>query len=336
MNIGICGTGTIASWVSDILNQLEHPNITLYACATAPGFDCQTFAEQYGWKKVHTSYAALMADPDVDLVYIAVPNIFHYDLCKQALNAGKAVLVEKPFAMHEAQTAELLALAEEKGLFLCEALWPAFLPVSRAIDAELAAGTIGDLTGGNIVMLDNVLFLDRVKQPELGGGSLLDGGSYTLGFLTQHFGADIQSVSAEVRKFETGVDAEDRITVNYPDGVTVRIRQTMDCPRELHEEYAEILGTKGKIRVDCVSNPRQCQVLDLEGNLVKEIPIPSQIHFRGMPPVSGYEHEFIAFEKALREGKTECAEASHSRTMAIAKIMTEVHRQGNITFPTKA
>ena len=333
MNIGICGTGTIASWTSDIMNQLDDPSIVLYACATAPGFDCTEFAAKYGWKKVGASYEELMSDPAVDLVYIAVPNTFHYDLCKQALNAGKAVLVEKPFAINDTQAAELIALAEEKGLFLCEALWPSFLPVRKAIDEEITAGTIGKLTGGDIVMLDNVLFLDRVKSLELGGGSLLDGGPYTLGFMTDHFGVEVESVSAEVRKFETGVDAEDRITVTYKNGVVVHIRQTMDIPREQHEEYAEIIGAKGKIRVDSVSNPRSCQVLGLEGNVVKDIPIPSQLQFRGMPPVSGYEHEFIAYEKALREGRTECAEATHAQTLAIAKIMTEVRRQAGIRFP---
>lgn len=333
MNIGICGTGTIASWISDILNQLDQESIVLYACATAPGFDCSEFASQYGWKKVHAGYQDLMNDPEVDLVYIAVPNIFHYDLCRQALNAGKAVLVEKPFAMNETEASELIALAEEKGLFLCEALWPGFLPVRKAIDDEIAAGTIGQIVGGNIVMLDNVLFLDRVKRPELGGGSLLDGGPYTLGFMTDHFGLDVKSVSAEVRKFETGVDAEDRITVEYASGVTVNIRQTMDCPRELHEEYAEIIGTEGSIWVDSVSNPHNCRVLDRHGNLIKALPIEPQLRFRGMPPVSGYEYEFIAYEKALREGKLECAEATHARTLTIAKIMSEVLRQGEIRFP---
>lgn len=333
MNIGICGTGTIASWISDILNQLNDPNIVLYACATAPGFDCAEFAARYGLGKVYATYGELMDDPGVDLVYIAVPNTFHYDLCKQALNAGKAVLVEKPFTVNDTQAAELIALAEEKGLFLCEALWPGFLPVRRAIDNEIAAGTIGELTGGNIVMLDNVLFLDRVKSLELGGGSLLDGGPYTLGFMTDHFGVEVESVSAEVRKFETGVDAEDRITVTYQNGAVVHIRQTMDIPREQHEEYAEIIGTKGKIWVDGVSNPCHCRVMDLEGRVIKELPIPSQIQFRGMPPVSGYEHEFIACEKALREGRTECAQAPHAQTLAIAKVMAEVRRQGGVRFP---
>lgn len=333
MNIGICGTGTIASWVSDILNQLGHENIVLYACATAPGFDCREFAEKYGWQKIHASYTELIQDPLVDLVYIAVPNVFHYELCKEALNAGKATLVEKPFAINEAQAAELIALAEEKGVFLCEALWTSFLPIRKAIDAELCAGTIGKVIGGRIVMLDNVLFLERVKSLELGGGSLLDGGPYTLGFMTDHFGTDILDVRAKVRKYETGVDAEDEIVVTYPGNVQVFIRQTMDMPRENHEEYAEICGTGGKIRVDCVSNPRNCQVLDCSGNVIKNIPIPAQISFRGMPPVSGYEHEFIAFEKAIREGRTACSEVTHTQMLTIAKVMTEVRRQGGVRFP---
>lgn len=333
MRIGICGTGTIASWTSDILNQLGNENIILYACATSPGFDCTEFAAKYGWQKVHASFEDLMNDPNVDLVYIAVPNTMHYALCKQALNAGKAVLVEKPFAINDTEAAELIALAEEKELFLCEALWPSFLPIRKEIKAEMAAGTIGQIVGGEIIMLDNVLFLDRVKRLDLGGGSLLDGGSYTLGFMTDFFGTDVRSVSAKVRKFETGVDAEDDFVVEYANGVRVRIRQTMDTPRENHEEYAEIIGTMGKIWVDSVSNPHICKVLDLQGNMLKQLPIAPQICFRGMPPVSGYEHEFIAYEKALREGKLECVEATHIQTLTIAKLMTEIRRQGNVRFP---
>ena len=333
MNIGICGTGTIASWTSDIINQLGNENIVLYACATSQGFDCGGFAAQYGWKKVHDSFDALMEDENVDLVYIAVPNTMHYELCRKALDAGKAVLVEKPFAVNGTQAAELIALAESRGLFLSEALWPCFLPVYKDIRKEIEAGTIGDLIGGEIIMLDNVLFLPRVRSLELGGGSLLDGGSYTLGFMTSFFGTDIASVDAKVRKFETGVDAEDDFVVTYASGVKVHIRQTMDMPREKHEEYAEIIGSQGKIWVDCVSNPHNCRVYDLKGNVIKEIPVAPQIHFRGMPPVSGYEHEFLAYEKALREGKTECAEAPHAQTLAIARVMTEIRRQGDIRFP---
>ena len=108
MKIGVCGTGTIASWCSDIICQLADPEIELYACATSPGFDCTEFAEKFGYQKICTSFDELMSDPLVDLVYIAVPNNFHYELCMKAIRAGKNLVCEKPFSVHEHECAEIL------------------------------------------------------------------------------------------------------------------------------------------------------------------------------------------------------------------------------------
>ena len=175
MNIGVCGTGTIASWVSSILNQLGNENIVLYGCATSPGFDCSEFAEKFGWKKVYASFEELMSDADIDVVYVALPNNMHYDVCKQAIEHGKNVVCEKPFAVNEKLAKEIIELAREKNLFLSEALWPSFLPIRKMINDAIKDGIIGEVREGKIMMLDNVLFLDRIKSMELGGGSLLDG-----------------------------------------------------------------------------------------------------------------------------------------------------------------
>ena len=333
MNIGVCGTGTIASWISSILNQLGNENIVLYGCATSPGFDCSEFQKKFGWKKKYADFEALMSDPAVDVVYIALPNHLHYSMCKQAIEHGKNVVCEKPFAVNDRLAREIIELAENKKVFLSEALWPSFLPIRAMAKEEIASGIIGTVTEGKIVMLDNVMFMDRIKSLEMGGGSLLDGGPYTLGCMTDYFGLDIRSIKEEVRKLDTGVDAEDNITVEYSDGRKVRIRQTIDIPREQHEDYAEIIGTEGKIVFQGVANPSACRIEDTSGRVIRELKIPEQIHNQGMPPVSGYEHEWIAFEKAIREGKTECDEVTHDKTYTIAKLMTEARRQAGITYP---
>lgn len=333
MNIGFCGVGTVASWVSSILNQLGDEKIRLYACAASHLEKAQAFAEKFSFEKAYGSTEELFADGKVDVVYIAVPNDAHYALCRRALESGKHVICEKPFAVNDAQCAELIALAREKGLFLSEALWPAFLPAHRIIDEEIARGTIGKVVSGRIVMLDSVMFLERVKRLETGGGSLLDGGPYTLGCMVRHFGTDIEKVENHARLLPSGVDAEDEITVTYRDGRVVTIRQTIDIPREEHEDYFEIVGTKGKIRADAVANPRRVVFTDLEGNVILEPELPPQIKNRGMPPVSGYEYEFIAFEKALASGKKETAETPLSDTLAISRIMTEARRQAGVVFP---
>ncbi len=333
MKLGFCGVGTVASWVSSILNQLGDENIRLYACAASHREKARAFAEKFGFEKAYGSTEELFADDQVDAVYIAVPNDAHNALCRRALECGKNVICEKPFAVNDAQCAELIALAREKGLFLSEALWPAFLPAHRIIDEEIAKGAIGEVVSGKIVMLDFVMFLERVRKRETGGGSLLDGGPYTLGCLVKHFGTDVERVENRARLLDSGVDAEDEITVTYRDGRVVTIRQTIDIPRERHEDYFEIVGTKGKIRADAVANPRRVSFYDSEGRLLFEPELPKQIKNRGMPPVSGYEYEFIAFQKALAAGKKETEEAPLSDTLAISRLMTEARRQAGVVFP---
>ena len=205
-----------------------------------------------------------------------------------------------------------------------------YLPI---INEEIAKGTIGEVISGKIMMLDFVMFLERVKKLESGGGSLLDGGPYTLGCMVKHFGTDVARIENRARLLPSGVDAEDEITVTYRDGRVVTIRQTIDIPREEHEDYFEIIGTKGRIRADAVANPHRVSFYDNEGNLLFEPELPPQIKNQGMPPVSGYEYEVIAFAKAISAGKTETEEAPLSDTLAISRLMTEARRQAGVVFP---
>lgn len=333
MNIGVCGTGTIASWISDTICQMGNEKIVLYTCATSPGFDCREFAKKYGFQNISEGFDALMQDPKVDLVYIAVPNNFHYDLCMKAIGYGKNVVCEKPFSVREEECKAILDAAHEKGVFISEALWPTFLPSYRMIREELAAGTIGEVKSAEIIMLDNVMFLERVKKLETGGGVLLDEGPYALGCMTAFFGTDIKTVESRTRKLDTGVDAEEEITVTYADGRRVYIHQAMDAPEEKQEQYVEILGSKGKIRMNAVANPSEVKVMSLDGAVIRELEIPAQIRFRGMPPVSGYEYEWLGYEKALSEGKKECQEAPNQVTQVIAGIISQVLKNAGIEFP---
>ncbi len=333
MNIGVYGTGTIASWCSSFINQINSDDIVTYGCATSPGFDCSEFAEKWGWKNVYGNLDEMLADENVDVVYVAVPNTFHKEVCMKAIEAGKGVICEKPFAMNYKETKEILDAAEAAGVFCTEALWPSFLPVRKLVQDEIEAGTIGEVVGGDILQLDNSTFLPRVMDLNLGGGSILDEGPYAVGAMVDYFGSDIERVHAHVRKFETGVDAGSHYEVVYKNGVTVHVHQTMDWVKDQHLDTITIIGTKGKIWMNAVANPSLVIVYNAMGEKVKEIEIPSQLVNQEMPPVSGYEHEWIAIEKAFAKGMKETDEASHEKTLAVAKVMSEVRKQGGIYFP---
>lgn len=333
MKIGACGCGTIASWISDFITQLNDPHIVKYAAASHNLEKCRAFADKYGWEKAYGSYEELMADPEVDLLYICVPNQLHYELCLKAIEHGKNVVCEKPFAVNDRQAEEMLRRAEEKGLFISEALWPAFLPSRRLIDETIASGAIGEITGGEIVSLSNVMFMERVKKLETGGGALLDMGPYVLGRVTEHFGLDIVKIEGSFEHLESGVDSRDDYVLTYRDGQKVRCRSTIDTPHEERQEFGRIDGTKGSIWFDSISNPQDIRVLDPEGQLVRQIEVPPMLHGTEVPFTAGYEYEFLAFEKALREGKRECEEAPHAQTLTIARVMTELRRQAGVQYP---
>lgn len=250
MNIGVIGSGTIASWMSDFLGQISDRGIVKYGVASDDMAQCRKFAAENGWAYVYNSVEELLGDPAVDLVYIAVPNNAHYDMCMKALDCGKNVVVEKPFAVNDKQAEAMFARAKEKDVFISEALWPSFLPSCALINQVIASGEIGELTGGKMVSLADVMFLDRVKKLETGGGALMDMGSYMVGRVTDHFGCDIVSVKGRFELLETGVDARDRYTIEYANGVKVDCVSTINTPRSEFQEYGEIYGTKGSIWFD--------------------------------------------------------------------------------------
>ena len=275
----------------------------------------------------------MLKDEAIDVVYVAVPNTFHKEVCLKAIAAGKGIICEKPFAMNYRETKEIIDAAKKANVFCTEALWPSFLPIREMVAKEIAAGTIGEVVGGDILQLDNSTFLPRVMDLNLGGGSILDEGPYAVGAMVDYFGTDIDSVHAHVRKFETGVDAGSHYEVTYKNGVTVHIHQTMDWVKDQHLDTMTIIGTKGKIWMNAVANPSKCIIYDSMGEKIKELTIPTQLVNQGMPPVSGYEHEWIAIEKAFSEGKKETDAVPFEKTLTVAKVMSEVRKQGNILFP---
>ena len=333
MKIGTCGCGTIASWISDFIDQLNDPDIVRYAVFSNKPGEAAAFAEKYGWQNSYENYDEMLSNPEVDLVYVCVPNHLHYDMAVKALEAGKNVVCEKPFAVNDTQTKALLDLADEKGLFITEALWPGFLPSRKMIDDVIASGKIGKLTGAEIIALDNVMFLDRIKRLETGGGALLDYGPYVLGRITYHFGWDIVKVEGTFEHLDTGVDSRDDYTLTFADGCIVHCYHTIDMPREEHQEYCLIKGTEGMIRLESMSNPQEIQILDNDGKLKEALMVPPMLHGREVPFTAGYEYEFQAFAKALKEGKKECDETPHAQILAISKVMTELRRQAGVVYP---
>jgi predicted dehydrogenase len=171
---GILAAGGIAhAFAHDLALR---PDCEVVAVGSRSRASADAFGDEFGLPRRHASYQALVNDPDVDAVYVSTPQPGHYDAALPAINAGKAVLVEKPFAMDAAQAREMINAARDQKTFLMEAMWTRFLPHIARVREILAAGTLGDVV---YLTAERWQWFAQDPQfrlfaPELGGGALLD------------------------------------------------------------------------------------------------------------------------------------------------------------------
>ena len=220
MKWGILATGTIARKFADTVNHMDPEAEKLIACASRNLEHGKAFAEKYGIPKVYGSYGEMMTDSEVEAVYIATPNNFHYENCRMCLEAGKHVLCEKPFTLSTEQAQELFDLAEEKGLFIMEAFWIRFLPAYDKLRAMLRDGVIGEVNRitSQFGFVAEGARRERKFKSELGGGALLDIGIYNLGFFHMITETAPEGFQSEVHMTEYGTDNYSEIELEYPGG----------------------------------------------------------------------------------------------------------------------
>jgi predicted dehydrogenase len=241
---GIMGTGGIAGAFAEDL-KLTDSGVVAAVGSRAPA-KAGAFAEQRGIPTRHGSYEALANDPDVDIVYVATPHPLHHGNARLALEAGKPVLVEKPFTMNAEEARDLVALARERNLFLMEAMWTRFLPHIRHIRELLPS--LGDVV--TVTADHGQWFAEdpafRLFAPELGGGALLDLGIYPVSFASMILGAP-DRVAAMVTPAFTGVDAQTSMLFGYASGAQAVLSCTLSA---VTPTTASIIGTGARIEVD--------------------------------------------------------------------------------------
>ena len=220
MRWGILATGSIANKFALTVCSMDSREASLAAVGSRKMDSAREFAEKYHIPAFYDSYEAMVADPQVEAVYISTPNNMHYENCKMCLNAGKHVLCEKPFTTSVAQAEELYRLAEEKGLFIMEAFWIRFLPQLQHMMGLIAQGVIGEVRHARCEygFIAKGARKDRKFNSDLGGGALLDIGIYNLGFLHMVMGAAPLSFESNVHISEYGTDDFSAVSLTYPGG----------------------------------------------------------------------------------------------------------------------
>ena len=312
MKLGILGAGGIASTMAKTVAGMK--DVEAYAVAARDLERARVFAQKYEVKKAYGSYEEMLADDEVELVYIATPHSHHYLHAKMCLEAGKNVLCEKAFTVNAEQAQKLFDLAKEKKLLITEAIWTRYMPSRKMINDIIESGVIGEVTAVTANLSYTVSHVERIRKPELAGGALLDVGVYPINFASMVLGDKVKDVKATAI-FQNGVDILDSIAMVF-EGDRMA---TLQCgAREISDRMGSIFGTRGYMQVQNINNPEKITVFDTDHKEVASYVVPEQI--------SGYEYEVESCMKAIQEGKLECPEMPHAETIRIMKILDDIRK----------
>lgn len=322
MNFGILGPGHIAAKMAETITQMD--GINCYAVASRNMDRAKEFASTWGFSKAYGSYEAMLMDSEVELVYVATPHSHHYECAKLCLEHGKHVLVEKAFTLSEVQATELIRIAREKKLLLAEAIWTRYMPSRSMLETLLADGAIGEVTSMTANLGYLVAGKERLQQPELGGGALLDLGVYTINFALMVMKDKIKKITSDAIMSDTGVDLSNTITITFEGNKMASLHSTTLARTN---RLGVVSGTKGYLEVQNINNCEEIRVYDVEDHLLATHKVPEQI--------TGFEYQVKACVDAIANGAIECEAMPHDEILRVMHIMDEVRGQWGMKFPNE-
>lgn len=320
MKFSILAPGGIANCLAEAVSGIDE--VEKYAVASRNLERAQAFSEKWGFEKAYGSYEEMLNDPNVELVYVATPHSHHYQYAKMCLEHGKHVLVEKAFTVNAAQAEELIRLSHEKHLLLAEAIWTRYMPSRKMIDDIISSGVIGEVTTLTANLGYALGHVERMWNPNLAGGALLDLGVYPINFALMAFHGQVQKVTSTAVLSPEGVDWRNSITLTFDDGKVAVLFSDM---LSITDRQGVINGSKGYMEIQNINNCEEIRVFDLDRRMIAKYTVPEQIN--------GYEYEVLSCMKALKEGKIECEEMPHSETLRVMKLMDELRGQWGMKLP---
>jgi len=282
------------------------------------------------------SYEDLCKSPEVDIVYVATIHNLHKDQTLFALNHGKHVLCEKPMGINEKEVQAMIDLAREKKLFLMEAFWTRFFPISATLRQLLAEQKLGEIKSVGVAFgfrnpPENDI--QRISDPNLAGGGLLDIGCYAISCASSIAGGHFPSKILAVGKVNNGIDENVGILLEYPHFIAnLRCCVTAEMTKE-----ADIIGSLGKVRIPNFWCPTQMQYEPLQGEpVLYSVPIPHKnsaakdYHYMNS---NGFQYEIEHVQQTIAAGKIESDILSLNESLVIIRVMDVVRSQIGLKYP---
>ena len=317
---GILGPGGIARAFAKDLQLLEGHEVAAVGSRTLS--NAQEFAKTFGGT-AYGSYEELVADPTVDAIYVATPHPSHKENVNTALNAGKPVLCEKPFAVNAHEAREMVAAAEKNGVALMEAMWARFLPHYADVREIIASGVLGQIL---TVQADHGQRLadrniPRLVEPSLAGGALLDLGIYPVSFAHMILG-NPEKITASAVLTDKGVDAQTSMIFDYTDGAQAILTTTMI---EQTPCRAVVAGVNGWLEIDrTFYNPTSMRVVLFDGS-VTQYPHTYTGH--------GLREQAEVFKQLVQSGKNQSEILTWKDTVDIMGTLDAVRSQIGLRYP---
>ncbi|MFG2176206.1 Gfo/Idh/MocA family protein [Streptomyces niveus] len=318
---GVLATGGIAATFTGDVQAMAGAEVVAVASRSEPS--AKAFADRFGIPRAYGDWAGLVADPDVDIVYVATPHSAHRAAAGLALEAGKPVLCEKAFTLNAREAGELVALAGERGLFLMEAMWMYCSPVVRRMTELIADGAIGEVrtVQADFGLQGPFAPEHRLRDPALGGGALLDLGVYPVSFAQLILG-EPDRVQADALLSPEGVDLNTGMLLGWDSGATALLSCSVTARTA---STATVTGSAGRIELPSGFFHPDAFVLHREGRDPERHAVES--------PLTGMQHEAAEVSRCLRAGEKESPLVPLAGSLAVMRTLDAVRERVGVRYP---
>lgn len=319
---GILGCGNIANKFAADLKWVNDAELT--AVASRSQTKAAELSTKYGARHAFNSYEALVTCPEVDAVYIATPHGLHCEHTLLCLENKKAVLCEKAFALNAAQVKKMIAAAKKNDVFLMEAFWTKFLPQYQKVESLISSGSIGEI---KMIQADFGFKAptpgpQRLRDPLLGGGSLLDIGIYPVFLAISLLGTPTE-IHAAMQPYSTGVDEQIAIAMKFRNGALANLSSTFAAATPVE---ATITGSDGYIRM---ANRFHNAVATVE--MIKNL-VPAEIGAIHHEVGYGYQFETRHVVECLQKGLRESPRMTHADSLLLIETLDKIRESCGIRY----
>lgn len=320
INVTIVGTGDIASTMATTLKSLTD-DFKLYGVVSRSFDKGKAFAKRYQIEKVFTSLEEVVEDNKTNLVYIGTPHTLHYSQSKFFLENKIPVLCEKPMTVNADELIDLIETSKNNQTLLVDATWSRYMPFSKDVKALANKHNLGRLLNIHSSLGIQKQDVNRMINPELAGGSLLDVGIYPVNVACLFNEHEVMDIKASAIMTDTNVDQSVTTLLTFSDGMMATLQSSIGS---ILSDKSTLSYEQGLIELHGIPKVKQVIVKNIEHEIV------DSIHYDYL---TGYEYELFETQEAIKNNVIEPKSLSHKESLRVISILDEIRKQIDLVYP---